>query len=290
MSYCEMDWNAAWKELYIRNVSCRGKGCAGNWESLERARSFLQQSRENPERIRDVITSLPVGPGSKVLDIGAGPGTLAVPLAGKAAHVTAVEPAFGMAEVMSEYSVEEGVSNLSIVRKRWEDVDPAAHLDGRYDIVVASYSLGMEDITGAIRKMCSVSSRWVYIFWFAGMTTWEQAMTDLWPALHGETFMLGPKADILYGVLHSMGIYPHVETLNSRHARRFADLDAAVEEFREQYRITTPRQEDILRDYLSRTLTGDGNGLLLSGTTTRVKLYWEVNGKPEEDRTLERTR
>src|SRR5690606_41985940 len=51
-------------------------------------------------------------PGSRILDIGAGPGTLAIPLAGIAAHVTAVEPAAGMAEVMAEYAEEKGVSNL----------------------------------------------------------------------------------------------------------------------------------------------------------------------------------
>ena len=279
MAYNEIDWNAVWKELYDENMCCRDSGeCASIWESQGKARSFLKQSRENPHRIRHVIEALPIERGSRVLDIGAGPGTLAVPLAGVAAHVTAVEPATGMAEVMAEYAAESGVSNLTIVRKRWEDVDPAVDLEGRYDVVIASYSLGMPDIQAAIEKMCEASSRWVYVFWFAGATAWEQAMVDLWPKLHGRGFRFGPKADVLFNVLYSKGIYPNVETIRGEHVRRFVDLDVAVDEFREQYRITSPAQEEVLREYFSGVLSTNGDGLVHSGMMTRMKLWWEVDG------------
>jgi SAM-dependent methyltransferase len=279
MTYSEIDWNGVWKELYDENMRCRGCGeCASIWESREKARAFLTQSRENPDRIRHVIEGLPIGPESRVLDIGAGPGTLAVPLAGVAAHVTAVEPAAGMAEVMGEYAAEEGVSNLSIVRKRWEELDPSVDLEGRYDIVVASYSLGMPDIRAAIEAMCEASSRWVYLFWFAGTTGWEQAMADLWPKMHDKEYRRGPKADILFNVLYSMGIYPNVETSQIEHVRRFPDIEAAVAEFREHYAVSTPEQEMVLRNYLAGALSENGGDLLLSGMTNRVKLWWEVNG------------
>lgn len=225
-----------------------------------------------------MIEGLPIGPESRVLDIGAGPGTLAVPLAGVAAHVTAVEPAAGMAEVMSEYAAEEGVSNLSIVRKRWEEIDPSADLKGPYDIAVASYSLGMPDIRAAIEAMCEASSRWVYLYWFAGTTNWEQGMIDLWPHLHGREYRRGPKANVLFNVLYSMGICPNVETTRMEHVRRFPNLEAAVAEFREQYAVSTPEQEMVLRDYLAGALSQNGGDLLLSGMATRVKLWWEVNG------------
>ncbi len=277
--YREIDWNSVWKDLYEKNTECRGNGgCASVWASPEKARAFLAQSRENPGRIHHVIKSLPLRADSTVLDIGAGPGTLAVPLAGRAARVTAVEPAAGMAEVMEEYAAEEGVSNLSIVQKRWEDVDPAVDLDSPYDIVLASYSLGMPDIKTAIEMMCEASSGWVYLFWFAGTTAWERAMVDLWPRLHGEEFRFGPKVDVLYNVLYSMGICPNVETVRMEHTRRFSSIDAAADEFREQYQITSPAQEKVLREYLAATLIPNEGGFLHSGTTTRVRLWWEVNG------------
>jgi len=279
MVYNKVDWNAVWKELYDENAACQGsRECALTWASREKARAFLAQLREKPELIRHTIDNLPIEAGSTVLDIGAGPGTLAVPLAGRVAHVTAVEPAAGMADVMAWYAGEEDVSNLDIVRKRWEDVDPSVDLRGRYDLVVASYSLGMPDIRAAVEAMCEASSRWVFLFWFAGTTAWEQVMADLWPELHGKEFRFGPKADVLFNVLYSMGIYPNVETIRREHVCRFPDLEAAVVEFRDQCQITSPAQEEILREYLSATLSQNGDGFLDARMMTRVKFWWDVDG------------
>jgi len=274
----DIDWNAVWKELHEKNAECRGRGdCASIWATRDRARAFLAQSQERPERILKDIEGLPLKADSKVLDIGAGPGTLAVPLAAHVASVTAVEPAAGMAEVMNEHARKKGVTNLSIVRKRWEDVDSKKDLDGPYDLVIARHSLGMPNIRDAIKAMCEASSEWVYLFWFAGSTGWERAMIDLWPKLHGREYRSGPKADILYNVLYSMGIYPNVETVQMDYARKFSDIDAAVKEFREQYMISSPAQEEILRGHLQDSLLKTSEGLENSMMTNQVRLWWSVD-------------
>jgi hypothetical protein len=278
MTYTDIDWNCVWKDLYEKNTECRGTGeCASLWASRERARAFLAQSREKTERISHMIDSLPLEAGrrcwtsAQARNAGRPP---RAPCRPRDRRRTAA----GMADVMAEYAKGEGVSNLEIVGKRWEEIDPATDLDGPYDVVIASYSLGMPDIRAAIEAMCEASSRWVYLFWFAGATAWEQAMVDLWPELHGKEFRFGPKADVLFNVLYSMGICPNVETIQREHILRFPDLDAAVDEFREQYRITSPAQEQILRDYLSGVLSTNGDVLTHSGMMTRVKLWWEVDG------------
>lgn len=284
MTYKNIDWNAVWKDLYEKSAECRGSdGSTSNWESREKALDFLNRVRGDPDRIHRTISDLPLRADSSVLDIGAGPGTLAVPIASRVARVTAVEPAAGMAEVMGEYAAEEGVSNLSIVQKRWEDVDPATDIDGPYDVVIASYSLGMPDIRTAIEAMCEASSGWIYLFWFAGATAWEKGMLELWPRLHGKEYRQGPKVDVLWNLLYSMGIYPNVEMIRMGHTRRFPDLDAAVDEYRRQYRIETPAQERILREYLAATLSENGDDLVLSSMTARVKVWWEVDGADEQE-------
>ncbi|MFZ2471028.1 MAG: class I SAM-dependent methyltransferase [Methanothrix sp.] len=274
----DIDWNSVWKDLYEKNAECRGKGeCASIWASRDRARAFLAQARERPDRILHDIDVLPLKADSNVLDIGAGPGTLAVPLASRVASVTAVEPAAGMAEVMSEHAREKGVTNLSIVRKRWEDVDYRKDLDGPYDIVIARHSLGMPNIRDAVKAMCEASSEWVYLFWFAGSTGWEKVMIDLWPKLHDREYRSGPKADVLYNVLYSMGIYPNVETVQMDYTRKFPDIDAAVNEFREQYMISSPAKEEILRGHLRESLSKTSEGLVDSMMTNQVRLWWSVD-------------
>ncbi|MDD2835756.1 MAG: class I SAM-dependent methyltransferase [Methanothrix sp.] len=265
-------------DLHEKNAECRGRGdCASIWASRDRARAFLAQARERPDRILHDIVGLPLKADSNVLDIGAGPGTLAVPLAARVASVTAVEPAAGMAEVMSEHAREKGITNLSIVRKRWEDVNSKSDLKGPYDIVIARHSLGMPNIRDAIKMMCEASSEWIYLFWFAGSTGWEKAMIDLWPKLHGREYRSGPKADVLYNVLYSMGIYPNMETVQMDYARKFHDIDAAVNEFREQYLISSSAQEEILRGHLRETLSKAGDGLQNSMMTNQVRFWWNVN-------------
>lgn len=277
LAYRDIDWNEVWRHLYEENASCRGVAdCSSIWATRDKARAFLAEARAMPERILHAIEGLPLKTSSKVLDIGAGPGTLAIPLAARVAHVTAVEPAAGMVEVMQEYAAEEKVSNLSVVQKRWEDIDIYTDLNGPYDIVIARYSLGMPNIKKAIEMMCEVSSGWVYLFWFAGKTTWENMMSELWPKLHGREYRPGPKSDVLYNVLYSMGIFPNMETSRMEYVRRFDDIDAAVAEFREQYMITSHNQEEILREHLSKILSRSVNGLHYSGIMTGVKLWWSV--------------
>ncbi len=276
MDIHKIDWNEVWKDLYEQNLSTRGKGeCASIWESRESAREFLTRSNKNPQRVSQVFADLGATPDSRVLDVGAGPGTLAVPLASRCAHVTAVEPATGMVEVMKEFALKEGVENLEVVAKRWEDVDPDELL-GSYDIVFASYSLGMPDIRAAVEKMCKLATKRVCLYWFAGSSPWEKWMIDLWPPLHGREYRSGPKVNVLYNVLYNMGIYPNIEMLQLPHTRVFSDLDAAVEALKQEYRVETDGQEKILREYLSSVLQEEGCELVLSGNSTRVKLWWEV--------------
>lgn len=277
MDINKIDWNEVWKDLYEQNLSRRGKGeCASIWESKESAREFLTRSNKNPQRVAKVFADLGAGPASRVLDVGAGPGTLAVPLATLCAHITAVEPAAGMVEVMKEFALIEGVENLEIVAKRWEDVDPAELL-GPYDIVFASYSLGMPDIRAAVEKMCKLATKRVCLYWFLGISPWEKWMIELWPTLHGQEYRSGPKTDVLFHVLYDMEIYPNMETLQLPYTRVFSDLDAAVKDLKQEYRVETDAQEKILREYLSSVLQEDGSELVLSGNSTRVKIWWEMD-------------
>ncbi|MBA2862947.1 class I SAM-dependent methyltransferase [Methanococcus maripaludis] len=276
-NYYGFDWNEIWNEINEANIKCGAFGeCASIWESKEAARAFLNNSFANPERKQFIIDSLPLSPDSRVLDIGSGPGTIAVPVAGRVKHVTAVEPSHGMADVMEEYAAENGVSNLDIVRKRWEELDPSSDLQGPYDIVFASYSLGMQDLRDTIRMMEEVSSKWVYIFWISGMPSWEKGFLELWPQIHGKEFCLTPQADIIYNVLYSMGIYPNIRVAEIESNNHFPDLNSAVSKLSSVYNIETSEQEEILRNYLSTVLARDEKGFAVKESNMGTALWWEM--------------
>ncbi|TRZ66937.1 MAG: class I SAM-dependent methyltransferase [Methanothrix sp.] len=272
-----IDWNKVWKNNVLKN---RGPGsvadCANIWNEKENAKHFLRMAQEGDERIRMTINGMKTTPESRVLDIGGGPGTLAVPLAKKVACVTVVEPSKGMMSVLQDNIAEHGIENISCVQKRWEDIDPGSDLVAPYDVVFASYSLGMLDIKEAIQKMVATSSKYVYLYWFAGESSWDAHYRAIWPQIHGSAYHPGPRCDVLYNVLYHMGIYPHVEAFPLHSVSKFSSLDEAVERLRSNYQITTENQDTVLRDYLRDVLKEEEEYLVLRGSSIRVRVWWEI--------------
>ena len=87
-----IDWNEVWKQQHLRHIGSNcSVDCSRLWDKKEAAERFWRMSQENnAERIRNTIEGLALTPDSRVLDIGAGPGTLAVPIARQVAYVSAV--------------------------------------------------------------------------------------------------------------------------------------------------------------------------------------------------------
>jgi len=271
-----VDWNTVWREQYRRNKESNpSRDWPRLWEDRKRALKFWALFAENRERVDWGLQGTDIAATSRVLDIGAGPGVLAIPIAKKVQHVTAVEPGDGMVSVLKEKMAEHDVQNISIVQKRWEDVDVNADLQPPYDVVIASFSLGMLEIRAAIEKMVAVSSKYVYLYWFAGDTSWDIQFKELWPLLHGRAYHPEPKCDILFNVLYQMGIYPNVEVFNHQLHQCFSSLPEALDALRSQYQIDTDAQEVTFREHLPRLLQEKNGSFILPSFTIRVKMWWE---------------
>ncbi|MBN2109496.1 MAG: class I SAM-dependent methyltransferase [Methanosarcinaceae archaeon] len=277
MEYGKIDWNDVWNELVPAQQMTDKAGANSLWNKRDNAERFWKRSQGSSERTKMTLRELPFWSGSRVLDIGAGPGRLAIPLAKQVEHVTAVEPAEGMKDILMKNISELGINNISCVRKRWEDIDVDADLKGPYDLVIASFSLGMPDIREAIQKMEQASSKYIYIYWFAGTSPWETHSVNLWPYLYGTNYTCGPKCDVLYNVLYGMGIFPDIQTFTLEYTNIFSSMDEAMDFFRSRYVIETQEQEAILLDYLRDVLIQENGQLVERSDSTRVRICWEKN-------------
>jgi len=283
MLYLANDWIEVWKSQMLKSREfAPSQDCAQIWKSRERAKKFWETSQEDRERIDWTIKGTDIRPDSHVLDIGAGPGTLAIPFAQKVAQVTAVEPAEGMISILREKMAEYDIENISVVQKRWEDVSVESDLQPPYDVVIASFSLFMPDIREAILKMQTASSRHIYIYWFAGETSWDVRNRELWSILHGKEYQIAPKSELLFCVLYQMGIYPDVTTFDLKHKMRFSSIEEAVNYLRPQYQATTNQQELILKDYLDRNLVEEDGSLILKNNSIRVKISWDMDADKKQ--------
>ncbi|MEI6840732.1 MAG: class I SAM-dependent methyltransferase, partial [Methanomicrobiales archaeon] len=153
--YCDtIDWINVWKERKLRQLATpHYQNSIDFWSDEENVRRlYLYDKKGRATLVMEQLGGIKIHPGAKVLDIGAGPGTLAVPLARRGCMVTAVEPSPIMVSALREYQASEQVADICIIEKKWEDVT-VEELGGPFDIVIASYSLSMVDIGEAIRKM-----------------------------------------------------------------------------------------------------------------------------------------
>lgn len=278
--YPAIDWNQVWQEMLQENLNTRGSTkCSSFWETAGNAKDFLRSShREGAERIQVMLDTLDITEGTRILDIGSGPGTLTIPLSPIAGHITAVEPAAPMVALLREEIRRTGVSNITVVEKHWEDIIPE-ELTPPYEIVIAAYSLGMSDLKGALIKMQEVCCDTIYIFFSAGKPFWEEMMVYLWPHLHQEQYHPGPKTDIIWNLLYQMGICADIKVMPLMQRNRYNSIEDAVNEYAPRMMISTQGQRDILRQYIkNRLLICDGN-YCLTGSVLHTCISWKAGRK-----------
>lgn len=272
------DWNEVWMETQKRHTaSGRGGECWCAWRDEADARDYLAMSRKRPaarDRMEDLCSL--VRPGWRVLDIGAGPGNIAIPLAGKAAHVTAAEPAPGMAAVLKEQIRDQGINNITVVNKKWDDIDPAADLSPPYDLSFASFSLGMLDLRSSIEKMMTVTAGKIVLFWHAGHQAWDRDSLVLWPLLHGRNFEPIPKSDIVFNLLYSMGIYPDIRVIRSRTEIVYDSFADALEQFARRYDAGDEAKKALLADYLNEKLISRDGKTILPRSDAGMRISWNT--------------
>lgn len=143
------------------------------------ASDFRANPRRTDEPALELLRAL-VQPGETWLDIGAGGGRYALPLALLAKSVIAVEPSEGMRGVLQTGMAEHGISNIELVAERWPmrnapigDVALIAHIG--YDLEEIGPFL--DAVEASARRLC-----------VAVLVTPSPPFPaePFWPPIHGE--------------------------------------------------------------------------------------------------------
>ena len=273
-------WRDRWRSLKLAHCAVPDYGSSrhfwGNKTKVERV--YSKGDGKHDEKTRARLESMNIPDGCRVLDIGPGPGTYAIPLAKRGCRVMAVEPSPVMRDLLAARMKQEKTKNITVIPKRWEDVEPG-ELGDPFDAVIASFSLTMMDMGEALLKMHASCRGTVHLFWFLTTPAWAKVNEDLWPYLHGGRFPGEPTADWLWQILYEMGIYATIEPEPEGVFSRYKNTDEAMEEFRQRLNCSTAAQEEIVRNYLSAVLKQDGDGFTLWGKTRSAHLWWDTRGQ-----------
>ncbi len=181
--------------------------------------------RADPRRTDDPsleVLRAHVRRGESWLDIGAGAGRYALPLAADLAssggRVIALDPSSGMLGALRELAAEYAIDNVDVRQGRWppDDITPF-----EADVaLIAHVSYDIEAIGPFVRAMEAAARRLCVAVL---MERQPSSIADVcWPPVHGEARVALPALPEFLELLRAMGRAPAVERLD-REPRRFDD-------------------------------------------------------------------
>jgi SAM-dependent methyltransferase len=267
VSLKQLNWNQIWRESrQHKNV---GRKKRTDWNS--RASSFARHTRTSVYA-QNFIRYMNPEPQWSVLDVGCGPGTLAIPLAGKVHSVTAIDFSKSMIAILRDTCSAEGLTNIDAREISWEDDWDAAGI-GDHDVAIASRSLVVDDLETAILKLAKKARHKVYLSSLVGDGPSDRRIFEA----IGRDLDRGPDFLCVYNLLNQIGILAEVSFLSSdTGCKVYKDIDEAVKGFGWMIADMTTEEENRLREYLRHHLIKKDHGWSLDyqHTTRWAVLSW----------------
>ena len=214
-------------------------------------------------------------PGETLLDVGAGGGRLALPLALTCRAVTAVEPSPSMCAVFRETADEFGIRNVSIIESDWLSAvaEPA-------DVVLCCNVLYViPDVEAFVRKLDRHAGRLVMVILMRTPPRWQ--VHHVWEAVHGEPRLSMPTVPQLLPVLDELGIQPEIADLSEQPSLRFASREAAIAGIAPQLYVAPDTEEmQRLERFLDSSLQQQDGAWQLAGAqpVRRCIISWRPVG------------
>lgn len=187
---------------------------------------FRADPRRTDEPVLDALLRL-IEPGETWIDIGAGAGRYALPialaLAPSGGRVIALDASHGMLDALLDVQTEHGVTDVEVIESRWPPPDGSSLERYAADVaLIAHVGYDIESIGPFVRAMESVARRLCVAVL---MERQPSSIADAcWPPVHGEARVALPALPDFVELLGARGRQPAVEMLQ-REPRRFASRD-----------------------------------------------------------------
>jgi SAM-dependent methyltransferase len=202
---------------------------------------FVADPRRTGEEALDALVAL-IEPGDRWLDIGAGAGRYALPLAIRAREVIAVEPSASMRNALRTGKEEHGLENLRIVPGTWPEIletlgdPPIAEV-----ALVAHVGYDIEDIGPFVDAMERAASR----LCVAMLTDRSPASVadPFWPIVHGMERVPLPALPELAELLRARGRTTEIQRVE-RAPRTFDSFDGLATFIRRQLWIAEDGEKE----------------------------------------------
>ena len=212
-----LDFASMYKEHKEATIF-RGKNSA-DWDKKSKE---MAPRMQNSSYVDEFISRMNISSDDTVLDIGCGPGTLAIPLAKKVKEVIAIDFSAQMLEELEAYAAREGITNIKTYLLGWDDdwsVLP------KVDIVVASRSMEVKEIDIALQKMTTQAKKASYLTYKTGGSFVDMEILDF----IGKTIITKPDFWYIPLLLYKDGYLPSIDYIPTKDGSiKYANADEFV--------------------------------------------------------------
>jgi SAM-dependent methyltransferase len=210
-----------------------------------------------------------------VLDMGCGGGTLALPLATRVKEITAVDYSDKMLALLEAEIQKRNIKNVKTFKASWDD-DWSDKDIGLHDVSIASRSLSVDDVQGAIIKLIGAARKRVYISTVVGDGPYDR---QIFEAIGRE---LIPVVDYIYiyNLLYQLGIHANIFFIPEESWKTFDDLNEARNYMKWMLNEMTLNEEYSLEQYLRQNMiVKDGKSVIEYKKAFKwAVIWWDKEG------------
>lgn len=193
--------------LYRQHFAASG-GRAKPPEAWDARADDLSRELEGSPYVDELLRRVDLAGCRTLLDVGCGPGTIALALAPRLERVWGLDYSRGMLEAMTRHAAARGLANVETILRSWEepwDDVPSC------DLVVASRSTLVRDMEDALARLDGKARRRVCLTSLAGG---RFVRADLL-ALLGRERPAYPDYIYVVNLLHRMGRHPRLDFIRA---------------------------------------------------------------------------
>ena len=253
MIFEDIDWEQVWAVALKsspreKEVVSQQDQWVKRWDDV--AEKFDERNKqtgsyENECYVRNIISRMSFGKESTILDIGSGPGTLSIPLAKRAKHVTCIDMSKNMLRVLETNMEKEGIRNITTLNMRWEDVVLGKDIE-RHDIALASRSLGGLNLKNDFQKIDQAAGK-IYISCLAKGNDFDKKAYEA----IGKRYEFIPHHMLFINLLYQLGINAEVDLFHCKGGIIHKDFSQAFSYLKWHMRDLGVEEEEMLKKYLS---------------------------------------
>jgi SAM-dependent methyltransferase len=258
------DWLNFWRELVAATSHT-----ADMPERLQNR--YKEHARKQSERFDPLLDFIlkEVDSQTTAIDIGAGNGRWAVPLARICKSVTAIEPSPGMRAMLQEKVEAAGLHNVQVIPASWDEAVTVPH-----DIVVCAHAMySAADLSAFVRKIEQYAKKACYLA--LRLPPSDGIIGRLSLAIHG-TVHDSPNAVVAYNALFSLDIYANMLVENDIYHWESRTYEDAFDRVKRHLRLETDKYDTLITETLHKSLLPSEHSLIWPDGLRSAILWWKT--------------